>query len=155
MKTVILIASFILIANHANANGSDLQAIKSCLAKFKSHPFNTKNPDFRVINASVKVFGIGSNISDVEKTNEMELVLIKPAVSVLSKTTYKLLNPNAWYCLSAKVAVLAKTTIELACAARLATTDGSVTILGKGNETSGGVTVLGLSKIQLVGCKKD
>lgn len=137
------------------ANGSDLRAIKICLDKFKKHPFNKENPKFRVINASVKVFGIGGDVIDLKKTNEMELVLVKPAVSVLSNTTYRLQNPNAWYCLSAKVAVLAKTTIELECASRLVTTDGSVTVLGGGDEARSGVTVLGSSKIKRVGCTKN
>lgn len=152
MKFSLLFISLILFSNYTLANQSDLTAIRTCLQKFKSHPFNSKKPNFRVINASVKVFGIGANVNDVKKTPEVELVLVKPAVSVLSKTTYKLLNPNAWYCISAKVAVLAKTTIQLSCASRLATTDGSVTVLGRSDEDKGGVTVLGSTNIERVGC---
>ena len=152
-KTINLIVLLSLVSTLANAKPSDVSAIKICLEKFKNHPFDKENPKFRTINASVKVFGIGGNINETKKTNEMELVLIKPAVSVLSKTTYKLLNPNAWYCISSKVAVLAKTTIKLACASRLALIDEGVTVLGQGDEKSGGVTVLGSSKVERVGCK--
>ena len=153
MRLLLAFTLFMSFTGFSLANESDMKAIKTCLAKFKKHPFNASNPNYRVINASVKVFGIGANVNDIKKTPEVELVLVKPAVSVLSKTTYKLLNPNAWYCVSAKVAVLAKTTIQLACASRLATTDGSVTVLGRGDEEKGGVTVLGSTNIERIGCK--
>lgn len=155
MKALVLLItlSSFLLNHQAHASQNEMNAIKTCLKKFGKHPFNSTNPKYRVIKASVKVFGIGGDINENKKTSEMELVLIKPAVSVLSSTTYRLLNPNAWYCLSAKVAVLAKTTIELDCASRLATTDSGVTVLGSGSAKKSGVTVLGSTKVKRIGCK--
>ena len=49
------------------------------------------------------------------------------------------------------MAVLGKTQIELACKANLASSEDGATVLG-GGEGNGGVTVLGSSRIERLGC---
>jgi len=71
---------------------------------------------------------------------------------VLGAQTLSLLNPNGWYCLESSVAVLSKSTIRLGCQARLAAVGGSgVTVLGSSDENQG-VTVLGKTTVERVGC---
>jgi hypothetical protein len=154
MSKLVLILIIALTSPLAAALSSE-KVIKKCLNSFGNHPFDKKNPKFRVIDPTVKVFGFGRNIIDKGRTDEVELVLIKNPISVLSKTTYQLENPNGWYCMHGKVAVLAKTIINLDCAARFATSNGTVRILGKDRtDDRGGVIVLGKTEIKRVNCKK-
>ncbi|MGH7806281.1 MAG: hypothetical protein ACREQJ_18175 [Candidatus Binatia bacterium] len=78
-----------------------------CLANWKDHPFGSST-DYRVIAAKVGVFGIGGDVRDDNPTAAPELVYVRPAVSVMSKSLIELLNPNGWYCLERSVAVMAK-----------------------------------------------
>lgn len=155
MSSIILVALFIITSSSAHALSSE-KVISKCLKSFGNHPFDKKNPKFRVIEPTIKVFGFGRNIVDKGRTDNVELVLIKNPISVLSKTTYQLENPNGWYCMHGKVAVLAKTIINLDCAARFATSNGTVRILAKDRtEDRGGVIVLGKTEIKRVNCKKS
>jgi hypothetical protein len=150
----VVIISIIISSSSAQALSSK-KVIAKCLNSFGSHPFDKKNPKFRVIEPTVKVFGFGKNIIDRGRTDKVELVLIKNPISVLSKTTYQLENPNGWYCMHGKVAVLAKTIINLDCAAKFTTSNGTVRILAKDRtEDRGGVIVLGKTEIKRVNCKK-
>jgi hypothetical protein len=64
-----------------------------------------------------------------------------------------LANPNGWYCLKGKVDVMGKTEINLNCKAHLATSTDSVTVAGS-DDNDTGVTVLGKSVVNKVGCQK-
>jgi hypothetical protein len=131
---------------------NDLAAIQACLANWGEHPFDTHNPKFRILGSQVKVFGIGGNINETQKTDTPELVLIKSNVSVMTKSRMNLLNPNGWYCLQGKVNVMAKSIITIDCQAHLATSSPGTTVLGSSNNQEG-VTVLGKAEIHRVNCR--
>ena len=129
----------------------DLDAVRACLANWGDHPFDQRNPKFRVLGSQVKVFGIGGSINEAERTDYPELVLIKSNVSVMSKSRMNLLNPNGWYCLQGKVNVMAKSIITLDCNAHLASSSPGTTVLGS-SEGEDGVTVMGKAEIHRINC---
>jgi hypothetical protein len=126
-------------------------SIASCLRAWGTHPFGS-NPKFKTLAASVKVFGIGQNPADVERTELPSLVLVNPGVNVMGGTTVELLNPNGWYCFRSNVNVMGKLSIKAHCKAHLASASDGVTVLGS-NSDNKSVTVLGSTQIQLVGCE--
>jgi hypothetical protein len=149
MTKILLVAALTMFSFAASAS-DDQSEIQNCLAHWGHTPF-TGRPPFRVISSSVRVMGIGSEITDSANTDKPELILIRPAVSVMAKTTMNLDNPNGWYCLKGKVDVLGKTTINLNCKAHLASSNEAVTVGGSNKEETG-VTVLGKSTVNKV-CK--
>jgi hypothetical protein len=136
-----------------SGEGSDKDALKACLKHWGKHPFVEGNLDYRTIARSVRVFGIGVSVQDDRETEQPELVLIKPSVSVFSKGTLKLLNPQGWYCLEGKVAVFSTVEIQIDCRANLASSSDGATVLGS-NDRRDGVTVFGTSKVNRIGCDK-
>ncbi len=121
--------------------------VRRCLAAWHHHPFKDRHTiRFRLLQPKVRVFGLGDNIADFTRTNYPQIIFIKAAVNVMSKTTYQLKNPNGWYCFEAKVNVLGKSVIRASCTAHIATTKGNVVVLGRDNSTRG-TTVLGKSVI--------
>jgi hypothetical protein len=124
--------------------------IQRCLANWKDHPFGGGSPEYRVIEAKVGVFGIGGDINDDKPTDRPELIYIRPAVSVMSKSDINLLNPNGWYCLEKSVSVMAKIQIRLHCDAHLASTEEGVNVMGGGDR---GVNVMGATSVEKVRCK--
>jgi len=80
-------------------------SIAACLKAWGKHPFG-KNPTFKTLTTSVKVFGIGKNTSDTEVTSSPTLILVNPGVNVMGGSVIELLNPNGWYCLRATVNVM-------------------------------------------------
>lgn len=123
-------------------------AISACLQAWGNrHPFKKrKEIKFRVIQGNVKVFGVGGNISDQVVSNYPQLILVRPGVNVMGKMSYDLLNPNGWYCLKAKVNVMGKSVINLACDSHIASTTGTTTVLGA-SEGQSGTTVMGRSVV--------
>ena len=131
---------------------SEADSIAACLKTWGDHPFGgSDSPRFKVLGSSVKVFGIGGDVTDEEKTPEPQLVLVKPAVNVLGKARFRLMNPNGWYCFASAVTVLGKSEITAACGAHLASSADGVAVAG-GNVGADGVTVLGKAVVQRVGC---
>ena len=124
--------------------------IQRCLANWQNHPFDAQSPEYRVIEPKVGVFGIGGDIKDDKATDRPELVYIRPAVSVMSKSDIDLMNPNGWYCLEKSVSVMAKIQIRLHCDAHLASTQEGVSVMGGGDR---GVNVMGARSVEKVGCK--
>jgi hypothetical protein len=147
-----LAAAFVLglqMVNAGPAEAGDYDAdVKACMANWGEHPFDADAPKYRVIAASVKVLGIGSNVKDDKPTTSPELVYLRPSVSVWSKLTMDLLNPNGWYCVKT-VSVMAKAQINLACRAHLASTSAGTNVMGGGEE---GVNVMGATRVERVGC---
>jgi len=90
-------------------------------------------------------------VKDDRETQQPELVLIKPSVSVFSEGTLKLLNPQGWYCLESKVAVFSEVDIQIDCRANLASSSDGTTVLGS-NKKRDGVTVFGTSNVTRIGC---
>lgn len=135
---------------------SDSESIRNCLNAWGKHPFSKdKLRADKVLSPSVKVLGIGGrNIEDSQVTEKASLVLIKPSVNVLSKSIFRLANPNGWYCLKGTVAVLGKAEFELHCKSRMASNNGDVAVLGKNENQEGGVAVLGSIRLKTIGdCK--
>lgn len=129
--------------------------VKACINAWegKSNPFRKKkNVRFRIMSSTVKVFGLGggsnSNVDEV-KTSYPQLIFIKSSVNVMGKSTFRLMNPNGWYCFEDNVNVMGKAVIEIGCNTNLATTSGSTTVMGASRGTSG-VTVMGKSEVKRI-----
>jgi hypothetical protein len=134
----------------ALAAQADDSPVNSCLNAWGSHPFG-KNPSYKTLSTSVKVFGIGSDTADTETTQTPALVLVNPGVNVAGGSVVQVLNPNGWYCFRTTVSVMGGLTIKAHCKSHLATTAGDV--LGGANAADGkGVTVLGKTQVERVGC---
>ena len=127
--------------------------VKACINAWegKSNPFrNKKNVRFRIMEGTVKVFGLGSNANvDEVKTSYPQLIFIKSAVNVMGKSTFRLMNPNGWYCFEDNVNVMGKAVIEIGCESSVATTSGSTTVMGSSQGKSG-VTVMGKSEVKRI-----
>lgn len=137
-----------------NNKSKNWSAIQGCLAEWANHPFkSTKSKQFRVIQSSVQVFGLGDNaLSDTVNTKYPQLILIRPAVSVMSKSIYNLKNPNGWYCFKGQVNIMGKAIINIACKTHIASSKSSVTVFGK-SEGNSGTTVMGKTTINRT-CKE-
>jgi hypothetical protein len=114
-------------------------AVKACLEAWgDTHPFkDDSKARFRILDTSVKVFGIGADISDTDETNDPQLILVRPGVNVMGKLTFHLMNPKGWYCFE-------KTEVTVACTAQVASAgpgDDPITVApGKGGTTVMGKT---------------
>jgi hypothetical protein len=108
-------------------------SIAACLKAWGDHPFG-KTPQFKTLETSVKVFGIGREIGDTEPTSSPSLVLINPSFNVMGGSTIDLLNPNGWYCLRTTVSILGRVSIRAHCKAQLASTSAGTTVLGNNGE---------------------
>lgn len=150
----VLICCLLLIPTLGwSIEGGDRDALRACLKSWGQHPFVEGNLDYRTIAPSVRVFGTGVSVQDDRETEQPELVLVKPSVSVFSRSTIKLLNPQGWYCLKGKVAVFSSVDIQINCRANLASSSDGATVLGS-NDRRDGVTVFGKSNVYRVGCGK-
>lgn len=147
MKSVVLVLALLLGSSFAQAD--DAEEIQACLSKWGNSPFTAKSP-YRVVAARVKVMGIGGDIDESKKTSKPELVLIRPAVTVMAKTLMTLGNPNGWYCLKGKTAVMGKMQIDLHCSAHIASSEDGATVMGSDKEGTG-TTVMGSTKITRIG----
>jgi len=149
-----VICSLLLIPTLGwSGEGTDQDAVNACLKHWGKHPFVEGNLDYRTIAPSVRVFGVGVSVQDDRETAQPELVLVKPSVSVFSKGTLKLLNPQGWYCLEGKVAVFSAVDIQIDCRTNLASSSDGATVLGS-NDRRDGVTVFGSSTVNRIGCDK-
>ena len=135
----------------ASDNNSGAEAISKCLKAWGTHPFGEK-PDYKTLSTSVKVFGIGQNPKDSQVTDKPALVLINPAVNVMGGTVYELQNPQGWYCFRANVNVMGGLIIKANCKAHLASSTTGATVMGTDEAGNKGVTVMGTTKVELVGC---
>lgn len=151
MKITIRIILLTLLTTGSLAYADDDAAIAICLSEWDSHPFTSK-PTYRVIAPKVTVFGIGKRVNENKTTPGPELVLVKPNVSVMSKNTIVLGNPNGWYCMHNRVNVMSKSIIKLHCTAHIASTSEDVSVLA-GGEDDQGVTVMGKAVIERTGCQ--
>ncbi len=126
-------------------------SIAGCLKAWGDHPFG-KNPQFKTLDTSIKVFGIGKSAGDTEPTSSPALVLINPIVNVMGGSTIELLNPNGWYCLRTTVTLVGGVNIRAHCKARLAATSDGKAMLADKSENRGiknlNVTVMGSVSIE-------
>lgn len=138
------------LAEESENTDSGAEAISKCLQAWGTHPFGAK-PQYKTLSTSVKVFGIGENPKDSTITTAPALVLVNPAVNVMGGTIYELLNPQGWYCFRANVNVMGGLIIKANCQAHLASSSNGATVMGT-NESTKGVTVMGKTKVKLIGC---
>lgn len=132
---------------------TEAEVIRSCLGTWPDHPFRgDETPRYKVLGSSVNVLGIGGDVVDDVATPDPQLVLVKPAVNVLTKGRFRLMNPNGWYCFESAVTVLAKSEIVAHCTAHIASSIDGVAVAG-GNSGADGVTVLGKAVVKRVGCE--
>jgi len=108
-------------------------SIAACLEAWGDHPFG-KAPQFKTLETSVKVFGIGKSAGDTEPSSSPSLVLINPSFNVMGGSTIELLNPNGWYCLRTTVSIMGRVSIRAHCKAHLASTSAGTTVLGNNGE---------------------
>ena len=108
-------------------------SIAACLKAWGNHPFG-KTPQFKTLETSVKVFGIGRETGDTQPTSSPSLVLINPSFNVMGGSTIELLNPNGWYCLRTMVSIVGSVGIRAHCKAHLASTSAGSTAVGNNGE---------------------
>ena len=145
----LILALFTLLAPTLEA-APDSGALQKCLRAWGDHPFGA-HPHHRLLNASVKVFGIGQNMDDLKTTQKPELVLVDSGVNVMGGATMQLMNPNGWYCFASNVNVMGSLTIRAHCKAHLASAIDGVTVMG-GDSSNNSVTVMGSTQVERVGC---
>lgn len=125
--------------------------VDACLTAWKNAPFKKGTEPHHVVGSQVKVFGIGKKDFEDSPTDKPRLILIKPSVNVLGKTSFRLMNPNGWYCFRANVSVLGKMNIQAVCGAKLASSkEDGTSVLGS-DESDKGVAVLGSLRVTRIG----
>jgi hypothetical protein len=76
--------------------------------------------------------------------------LVYSAVNVLGAARYRLLDPNAWYCLVSTTNVLGEVSVELVRGARLADSTVDVPVGGSGQAGTVNVNVGGSVRVRRV-----
>ena len=128
--------------------------LDACISSWgKKSPFRKGTPANSVIAPGVKVFGIGGGgTSRDDPTDRPALVLVRPAVNVMGKSTIRLSNPNGWYCFRSNVTVAGKIEIDAHRTARIANAREDGTAVGAVDESSKGVAVFGALRVTRHGC---
>ena len=136
-----------------SALANDQLALDACIASWGNSPFKKGHKADSTIGTGVKVFGVGSGQSGNDQpTDKPVLVLVRPAVNVMGKSTIRLHNPNGWYCFRSNVTVAGKMEIEAACKAHIASAKEDGTSVGAADESGKGVAVFGALRVTRVGC---
>jgi hypothetical protein len=133
---------------------SDQQVLDHCIASWgRQSPFKKGTPATSVLASGVKVFGVGKGSTGNDPaTTKPALILVRPAVNVLGRSTIRLSNPNGWYCFRSNVTVAGKLEIEAHCNARIASARDSGTTVGAADESNKGVAVFGALRVTRFGC---
>ena len=131
----------------------DQAALDQCIASWGSKsPFKKGTPANKEFSAGVKVFGVGKAAVDEEITDRPSLILVRPAVNVLGKSTIRLANPKGWYCFRSNVTVMGKIAIEAQCNAHIASAKEDGTTVGAVDESNKGVAVFGALRVSRFAC---
>ena len=148
----------ITLASHcalAASSKEDQPALDACINSWgKISPFKPGTPANSVIAPSVKVFGVGGSgqVND-SATDKPALVLVRPAVNVMGKSTIHLENPKGWYCFRSNVNVAGKMEIQAPCNAHIASAKEDGTAVGAVDESNKGVSVFGALRVTRYGCE--
>lgn len=134
---------------------SDQTALDQCIASWgKASPFKKGTPADSVLATGVKVFGVGQGTSGNDPaTDRPSLILVRPAVNVMGKSTIRLSNPRGWYCFRSNVTVAGAMHIEAHCTAHIASAKEDGTSVGAVDESNKGVAVFGALRVSRFGCK--
>ena len=151
MRPLLLVA-LMLMASESYAD--DQMAIDGCIASWGStSPFKKGKRADAVIGTGVKVFGIGSGQSGNDApTDKPALILVRPAVNVMGKSTIRLNNPKGWYCFRSNVTVAGSLTIDAHCNAHIASAKEDGTSVGAVDESNKGVAVFGALRVSRFDC---
>jgi hypothetical protein len=154
MKQLIIIMAGALMLVSMSSFADDQNTLDQCIAAWGGKaPFKKGTQANKVVATGVKVFGIGNtNSGDAEVTDKPSLILLRPAVNVLGKSTIHLANPKGWYCFKSTVTVAGRINIEAHCDAHIASATGDGTSVLAANETDKGVAVLGALRVTRFGC---
>ncbi len=157
LALVLALAALDCLPSLALAEEGDQGALDQCIASWgKASPFRRGTPADGVIATGVKVFGIGSASSgDDPVTSKPRLVLVRPAVNVMGRSTIKLSNPHGWYCFRSNVTVMGKLQIEAQCQAHLASAREEGAAVGAADESNKGVAVFGALRVNRFGCNSS
>lgn len=149
-----LLAAAIAAGSITPAVANDQKTLDACISSWgKSSPFKKGAAADKVIAPGVKVFGVGGGGGHYdEPTAKPALVLVRPSVNVMGKSTIKLNNPKGWYCFRSNVNVAGKMEIEAPCKAQLASGKEDGTSVGAADESSKGVVVFGSLRVTRTGC---
>jgi hypothetical protein len=152
IRSVLAVLAVALVP--ASSFAQDQQVLDACIASWgKSAPFKKGKAADSVIATGVKVFGVGSSASGNDApTDRPALVLVRPAVNVMGKSTIRLSNPNGWYCFRSNVTVAGAIHIEAHCNAHLASAKEDGTSVGAVDESNKGVAVFGALRVSRFGC---
>lgn len=150
-KISLVIFGFAMFISLPAFASEDDDAIAACLKSWGKHPFGA-NPQFKVVSAPIKLFGMGDDPVDNEVTDTPSLVLVSPSVNVMGMTKFSLLNPNGWYCFKGNVNVAGKMSITAHCDAHIGSATEGATVGGM-NSGSKGITVMGMTELERVDCK--
>ena len=144
----------LLLAVSMPAVADEQAALDACIGSWgKKSPFRKGTKADSVIATGVKVFGIGSAQSgNDEPTAKPALILVRPAVNVMGKSTIRLANPNGWYCFRSNVTVAGAMHIEAHCKAQIASAKEDGTSVGAVDQSGSGVAVFGALRISRFGC---
>ncbi|MEP7155271.1 MAG: hypothetical protein ABI905_05830 [Betaproteobacteria bacterium] len=134
----------------------DQRVVDQCIADWGSDsPFRKGTKPSRVISPGVKVFGIGKNNNGDEKiTDKPALIIVRPAVNVMGKSTIRLANPKGWYCFRSNVTVAGKIAIEAHCKAHIASAKEDGTSVLATDESDKGVAVMGALRVTRFDCEE-
>jgi hypothetical protein len=149
-----LIAAIALAAIPVTAFAGDQEVLDNCIAAWgRTSPFKKGTPANSVLASGTKVFGIGQgNAGNDPATDRPALILVRPAVNVMGKSTIRLSNPRGWYCFRSNVTVAGKIEIEAPCDAKIASARESGTTVGAADESNKGVAVFGVLRVTRFGC---
>jgi hypothetical protein len=144
----------VLLGAFSAVYADDQQALDGCIASWGSKaPFRKGHRADSVIGTGVKVFGIGSGQSGNDApTDKPALVLVRPAVNVMGKSTIRLNNPKGWYCFRSNVTVAGSLNIEAHCDAHIASAREDGTSVGAVDESNKGVAVFGALRVSRFDC---
>ena len=152
----IIIALLLAAASGTALADEDQSAVDGCIAQWGAKsPFRKGTPPETVVSTGVKVFGVGSSSSGNDApTSHAALILVRPAVNVMGKSTIKLNNPKGWYCFRSNVTVAGAMHIQAHCTAQIASAKDDGTSVGAVDESSKGVAVFGALRVTRFGCPK-
>ena len=138
----------------ASVMAADQHVVDRCIADWGSaSPFKKGTVANRVISPGVKVFGIGKTSNGDETiTDKPSLILVRPAVNVLGKSTIRLANPRGWYCFKSNVTVAGKIAIVAHCNAHIASARDDGTSVMASDESDKGVAVMGALRVSRFDC---
>lgn len=153
MKRTLLALTALALASPL-AFASDQPTLDACIDSWgKKSPFKKGTPAETTIGTGVKVFGVGSSQTGNDSpTDKPALILVRPAVNVMGRSTIKLSNPKGWYCFRSNVTVAGSMNIEAPCATMIASAKEDGTTVGAVDESSKGVAVFGALRVTRYGC---